>query len=56
MPAVPECLRSFTRMVLEKMEPWDEVMAQASDVMVHAEGQVCEKRWSDGQMVEHIAG
>ena len=25
-------------MVLEKIEPWDEVMAQASDVMVHAEG------------------
>lgn len=37
------CLRNFTRMVLEKIEPWDEVMAQASDVMVHAEGQGCEK-------------
>lgn len=24
--------------VLEKIEPWDEVMAQASDVLIHAEG------------------
>ena len=29
-----------TRAVLEKIEPWDEVMAQASDVLIHAEGQV----------------